>query len=59
MWNHKYSRLNEGEVIQASDEVQNDDGSWRSAVCVGQPAPDPNYTSHRVYRRLKAAGDEG
>jgi hypothetical protein len=20
--------------------------------CAGQPAPDPNYTSHRVYRRL-------
>lgn len=51
-WDHRYRRLEAGELIVASDEVQNDDGSWRAAVCVGQQAPDPAYTSHRVYRRL-------
>jgi hypothetical protein len=41
-WDHNYRRLNKGEIIRATDEVQNDDASWA-----------PAYTSHRVYRRLK------
>ena len=53
-WDQRYRCLEEGEVIAATDEVQNDDGSWRAAVCIGQKAPNPNYTSHRVYRRRKA-----
>lgn len=47
-----YRVLNCGEIIQLGDEVQADDGSWDLAIrCVGTPAPDPAYTSHRVYRR--------
>lgn len=54
-WDHNYRRLNEGEVILATDECQNDDATWSAAggKCVGTPAPDPNYTSHRVFRRAK------
>ncbi|UIJ43694.1 hypothetical protein LZK98_11395 [Sphingomonas cannabina] len=50
-WDHRFRRLDQGEIIAATDECQRDDGSWAPAVCVGEPAPDPNYTSHRVYRR--------
>jgi hypothetical protein len=50
-WNEQYRRLEKGEIIRITDDCQKDDGSWLPAVCVGQPAPDPNYTSHRVYRR--------
>lgn len=53
-WDHRYRRLEWGEIIQEGDECQNDDGTWKLGICVGQRAPDPNYTSHRVYRRLKA-----
>lgn len=52
-WDHKYRRLQEGEVIEPDDEIQNDDGSWAPTRCAGGLAPNPNYTSHRVYRRLK------
>jgi hypothetical protein len=57
-WNHNYRMLNKGEIILASDEVQNDDASWDPACCVGDEAPDPSYTSHRVYRRLTEAGHD-
>lgn len=50
-WDQNYRRLEEGEVIRWGDEVQNDDGSWRIAVGIGRTAPDPDYTSHRTYRR--------
>ncbi|MEN2749269.1 hypothetical protein [Sphingomonas sp. T9W2] len=53
-WDPRYRRLRAGETILATDECQRDDGSWVPAVCVGWSAPDPNYTSHRVYRRLSA-----
>lgn len=50
-WDLKYRRLKEGETILATDHVQVKDG-WRLAeFAIGQPAPDPMYTSHRVYRR--------
>lgn len=52
-WDHDYRMLEMGEIIRASDEVQNDDASWAPACCVGEAAPDPAYTSHRIYRRLK------
>lgn len=52
-WDMRYRPLREGEIIRETDEVQNDDGTWRASCrCAGHPAPDPNYTSHRVYRRL-------
>lgn len=54
LWDQRYRRLETGEVILASDECQREDGSWIPAVCVGELAPDPNYTSHRVYRRWRS-----
>lgn len=58
-WDQRYRRLEMGEIIRATDECQNDDASWSPARAVGQRAPDPNYTSHRVYRRINvtAAAD--
>ena len=53
-WNQKYRCLEEGEIIRATDDVQRDDGTWeRAQYAIGKPAPSPNYTSHRVYRRRK------
>lgn len=54
-WDPKYRRLDHGETILDTDEVQHDDGSWHSPhpQTVGTQAPDPCYTSHRQYRRLK------
>lgn len=56
-WDQAYRRLEEGEIILSTDEVYNDvTKTWhRSEHCVGKPAPNPNYTSHRTYRRLKEA----
>lgn len=55
-WDHRYRMLAKDEIIIWTDEVQKDDGSWRPAIGgVGKPSPDPLYTSHRVYRRLKAS----
>lgn len=56
-WDKNYRRLDEGEVIQATDEVQIDKPfGWKvtNEKCVGTKAPSPLYTSHRIYRRLKA-----
>jgi hypothetical protein len=56
MWDPKYRRLQEGEIIQENDEVLTDSHlGWQptNKRCIGTPAPDPSYTSHRVYRRLK------
>ena len=56
-WDERYRRLNKGEIIQAGDEVDacndgwRDEPDWQPAKCIGQPAPDPQYPSHRVYRR--------
>lgn len=52
-WDQKYRQLQKGELIEATDEIRSDDGSWKPATRVGKEAPDPNYTSHRQYRRLK------
>jgi len=58
MWNEKYRMLEEGEIIQEDDEVEvssgwNADVDWRPALhCIGEPAPNPNYPAHRMYRRL-------
>ncbi len=52
-WDHRFRRLEEGEEIRATDQVQKDDGTWvvPRSTTIGTKAPDPSYTSHRVYRR--------
>jgi hypothetical protein len=53
----KYHYLEEGEIIQKGDEVAfcndgwRDDPKWMKATCIGDPAPDPRFFSHRTYRR--------
>jgi len=53
----EYRRLNAGEIIIAGDEVDacndgwKDEPKWRPASCIGKPAPDPSFPSHRMYRR--------
>jgi hypothetical protein len=44
--------LKEGETIRESDEFLGDGGVWRKTICAGETAPNPNYTSHRKYRRI-------
>lgn len=56
MWDHAYRQLEKGELIRETDEVQFDTKpvSWGPpGPTVGKRAPDPLYTSHRIYRRLK------
>jgi len=55
----EYRRLEKGEAIQWGDEIDNcgdgwrDQPKWEPVHCssVGKPAPDPQYPSHRQYRR--------
>jgi hypothetical protein len=53
----EYRRLKRGEIIQEGDEVDScvdawrDEAVWKLADNVGEPAPDPQYPSHRQYRR--------
>jgi hypothetical protein len=52
-WDKRYRRLDAGETILPGDEVEVDKPyGWKQAVAVFQPAPDPSYTAHRIYRRL-------
>lgn len=52
-----YRILEKGEIIQEGDEVDGCGDAWRDepvwipARCVGEHAPDPDYPSHRIYRR--------
>lgn len=52
-----YRILKKGEIIQEGDETDRcadpwrDDPVWELAGNIGQRAPDPQYASHRVYRR--------
>lgn len=56
-----YHYLRHNEIIQAGDEVDGCRDSWRDDPVwlpvhensIGQPAPDPRYPAHRVYRRKK------
>jgi hypothetical protein len=60
MWDERYRMLDEGEIIQNDDEVLTDSHlGWQptNLRCVGTPAPNPLYTSHRMYRRLKDKDD--
>ena len=53
----EYRRLKKGEIILEGDEIDScvdawrDDPAWEPAVNIGEPAPDPQYLSHRQYRR--------
>ncbi len=52
-----YRYLEKDEIIQDGDEVDNcnnpmkDDPIWEKTTCVGEKAPDPQYPSHRIFRR--------
>lgn len=48
-----YRQLRKGEKILETDEVLVDKKGWRKTICAGGLAPDPQYISHRMYRRLK------
>ncbi len=57
-WDNQYRMLTKGEIIMEGDEVDacrdgwRDEPKWQLAKeCIGQPASDPAYPSHRVYRR--------
>lgn len=58
VWDNRYRRLNEGEIIREGDECLTDTHlGWEPADhTIGQRAPDPAYTSHRWYRRRKEQG---
>lgn len=51
----KWRRLEFGEIIQAGDEIDRCSDPWRDPPKwesvhpndIGQPAPDPQYPSHR------------
>lgn len=48
-----YRMLAEGEIIREGDECLTDShlGWLPAGPTVGQPAPNPYYTAHRMYRR--------
>ena len=53
-WDNNYRRLEEGETILETDEVMIDKPfGWKAGTCVGKKAPNPNFTAHRTYRRIK------
>lgn len=54
-WDNRYRPLREGETILSGDECLTDSHlGWQPAKHdIGGKAPDPNYTSHRMYRRLR------
>jgi hypothetical protein len=55
----KYRHLKKGEIIQAGDETDSSPDGWKGPAQwvtvqpseIGQEAPDPQYPSHRLYRR--------
>lgn len=51
-----YRQLEKGEIIQENDEVLiSSKEGWKKGNkdCVGGLVPDPLFSSHRIYRRLK------
>ena len=56
-WDNRYRPLREGETILLGDECLTDSHlGWQPAKHdTGGKAPDPNYTAHRMYRRLRDA----
>lgn len=61
----EYRILNKGEIIQEGDEYDNcrdawrDDAVWVPARNIGEPAPDPAFPAHRIYRRKTRSGCDG
>jgi len=63
MWDKRYRLLKEGERVRESDEVDSCNDGWRdppkwvsvSKHSVGTAAPNPNYPSHRRFRRRIAS----
>lgn len=54
----KYYYLKEGEIVEEGDEVEmsaswKDPAKWVKTNCAGHEAPNPHFTAHRKYRRLK------
>lgn len=50
----EYRMLEEGEIVLESDEYLDDVKGWiKPQGSIGDPAPNPNYTSHRKFRRRK------
>jgi len=49
----QFRRLEMGEIVLATDEIYDDHKrEWVEPTwSVGKPAPDPDYTSHRQFRR--------
>lgn len=52
-------QLKQGDVIQDGDWLDScnngwkDDPLWVPAInSIGEPAPDPSYPAHRIYRRI-------
>ncbi len=57
-WDNAYRPLRKGETILSGDECLTDGHlGWQPANCVGEQAPDPHYTSHRMYRRHRDMDD--
>lgn len=58
-WDNRYRPLREGEIILSGDEYLPDSHlGWQPAkFSIGEKAPDPAYTSHRMYRRLRDEQD--
>lgn len=62
LWDDRYRRLEEGEVVKAGDEVDACRDGWRDPPkwepvkehMIGRVASNPNYPSHSVFRRLKS-----
>lgn len=49
-----YRILKEGETILPTDQYL-DNGKWIAPNCIGEKAPNPQFTSHRIYRRKNPA----
>lgn len=53
----RYRNLEKGEIVQEGDEVDacgnpwRDNPVWKPVTQWNIPAPDPQYVSHRQYRR--------
>lgn len=55
-----YRPLKEGEIIMDGDECLTDShlGWLPAAHTIGQAAPNPHYTAHRMYRRSLALAEQ-
>ena len=64
----EYYYLKHGDLIQEGDEIDACANPWHDypkwlpvTSCIGEPAPDPQYVSHRRYRRkiIRAQAAQG